>query len=192
MAEEYQVTLEENKDLYLNVFHEEHKNYKIYRRRERGVFLTALIYFLLGCLFNWIDAMRTGAWDREYFVGVLLLLLGGGYIAARFTSFVIISSAYDEYWVLREYLYSENIYTEKIIFSCDGIQILGYDRDRNIKDFILYQNVKQMSFYKTGIILWPNDDEHIYIPRTLFKNRRDLVQIKKWYGEKNGYGKTSI
>ena len=136
--------------------------------------------------------MRTGAWDREYFVGVLLLLLVGGYIAARFTSFVIISSAYDEYWVLREYLYSENIYTEKIIFSCDGIQILGYDRDRNIKDFILYQNVKQMSFYKTGIILWPNDDEHIYIPRTLFKNRRDLVQIKKWYGEKNGYGKTSI
>ena len=30
MAEEYQVTLEEKKDLYLNVFHEEHKNYKIY------------------------------------------------------------------------------------------------------------------------------------------------------------------
>ena len=68
MAEEYQVTLEEKKDLYLNVFHEEHKNYKIYRRRERGVFLIALIYSLLGCLFNWIDAMRTGAWDREYFI----------------------------------------------------------------------------------------------------------------------------
>ena len=49
-----------------------------------------------------------------------------------------------------------------------------------------------MSFYKTGIILWPNDDEHIYIPRTLFKNRRDLVQIKKWYEEKKSYGKTSI
>ena len=192
MPEEYEIMLKEKKFLDFPLFKEEHKEYKIYRRRKRWIFLITLIYFLLGCFFNWIDAMRTGVWDREYFVEVLLLLFGFGYIVSRFVSYALISNAYSVYWGLRECLYSENIYTEKLIFSCDGIQILGYDRDRNVEDFILYRNVRQISFYKTGIILWLNENEHIYISRNLFKNKADLVQIKKWYREKTDYGKTSI
>lgn len=49
-----------------------------------------------------------------------------------------------------------------------------------------------MSFYKTGIILLPNKKEYIYIPSQLFKNRKDIEQIKKWYEEKHGYGENSI
>lgn len=192
MPEEYEIMLKEKKFLDFPLFKEEHKEYKIYRRRKRWIFLITLIYFLLGCFFNWIDAMRTGVWDREYFVEVLIILSGVGYVAAHLASFAPISDEYEEYWALRECLYGENIYTEKIIFSCEGIQVLGYDRDRNVKNFISYQDVKKISFYKTGIILCPNGDGYIYIPRKLFKNRVDLVQIKKWYEEKNGYDKTCI
>ena len=93
---------------------------------------------------------------------------------------------------MRECLCEENIYIEKIIFSYEGVQILGRDREKKESDFIPYQNVSKMSFYKTGIILLPNSKEHIYIPSQLFKNRKELEQIKKWYEEKRGYGENSI
>lgn len=86
----------------------------------------------------------------------------------------------------REYLH------RKIIFSYEGIKILEYDREKKVSDFSTYQNVAKMSFYKTGIILLPNKKEYIYIPSQLFKNRKDIEQIKKWYEEKHGYGENSI
>ena len=123
---------------------------------------------------------------------LFFLFITCGYILPRFLNWGKVHQLYLEYWKLRECLCEENIYIEKIIFSYEGIQILGSDREKKESDFIAYQNVSKMSFYKTGIILLPNSKEHIYIPSQLFKNRKELEQIKKWYEEKRGYGENSI
>lgn len=192
MNEEYQIDLQEKRALYFKLFRKEYKNYKLFRNRKRLLSAIFITYSLLGCLFNWIDGMHTGVWDIIYFVFLFTILLVGGLIAPCIVKFFPLSDLYEEYWKLRKCLYEENIYIEKIVFSCQGIQILGYNRDKKVSDFVTYQNVNQMSFYKAGIILRPNVEEHIYIPRELFRKRKDLKQIKKWYEEKNRYGETSI
>ena len=192
MVEECMVTLVEKKNLYFNVFKEEYKNCKKFRNRKKVYFIVSFIAIFLSCFTYSIDAMITNTWQRSFYVTLFFLFITCGYILPRFLNWGKVHQLYLEYWKLRECLCEENIYIEKIIFSYEGIQILGSDREKKESDFIAYQNVSKMSFYKTGIILLPNSKEHIYIPSQLFKNRKELEQIKKWYEEKRGYGENSI
>ena len=192
MVEECMVTLEEKKNLYFNVFKEEYKNCKKFRNRKKVYFIVSFIAIFLSCFTYSIDAMITNTWQRSFYVTLFFLFITCGYILPRFLNWGKVHQLYLEYWKLRECLCEENIYIEKIIFSYEGIQILGSDREKKESDFIAYQNVSKMSFYKTGIILLLNNKEHIYIPSQIFKNRKELEQIKKWYEEKRGYGENSI
>lgn len=192
MAEEYQVTLEEKQDLYFNVFKEEYKNCKKFRNRKRIYFIVSFIAIFFSCLSYSIDAAIMNSWQRSFYVTLFFLFITCGYILPRFLNWGKTHQLYLEYWKLRKCLCEENIFIEKIIFSYEGIKILEYDREKKVSDFSTYQNVAKMSFYKTGIILLPNKKEYIYIPSQLFKNRKDIEQIKKWYEEKHGYGENSI
>lgn len=192
MNEEYQIEMQERQALYFKLFRKEYKNYKKFRNRKKMFLALVLVYIFFCCFFYTIDAMSTGTWENSFFVVCLYIFLGGGYVLPRVLNWLNEQQLYQEYWKLRKCLYEENIYIEKIIFSCQGIRILGYDREKKVSDFVTYQNANQMSFYKTGIILRPNGEEYIYIPRELFRNREDLKQIKKWYEENNGYGETSL
>ena len=139
MAEEYQVTLEEKKDLYLNVFKEEYKNCKKFRNRKRIYFIVSFIAIFFSCLSYSIDAAIMNSWQRSFYVTLFFLFITCGYILPRFLNWGKTHQLYLEYWKLRKCLCEENIYIEKIIFSYEGIKILEYDRE---KRYLIFQPIR--------------------------------------------------
>lgn len=168
MNEEYQIKIEEKQFLYYKVFKEQYKNCKKFRRRKRLYFLlTCLLYFLfILALYMDIGILILGL--PEIFVAIIIFGCITGIFLPRLVNWADIRVLYQNYWDLRKVLYEDGIYTEKLVFYPEGVQVIEYYKKEEISKFIAYKDLINISFYKTGIILHTSEDEdYIYIAKEL-------------------------
>lgn len=82
---------------------------------------------------------------------------------------------------MRKILYENGMYVETVSFSSDGIQIQRYEEKEKMIDSIKYNQIKQIKFYRNGVIIKPYEDmDYIYVSKNQFRNVKDFRMVRAW------------
>jgi len=175
------VELKEQSKLYFGVFWNHYKNHKRFDNRKRIYFITAGVFYILIVLAGYKDFGWGFLQQTDFLIRRLLEIIILFYLLLLLNKRLEIWDVYIRYWKMRKILYKNGMYVETVSFSSDGIQIQRYEEKEKMIDSIKYNQIKQIKFYRNGVIIKPYEDmDYIYVSKNQFRNVKDFRMVRAW------------